>query len=394
MAIERAHFLLERFPRIPDGIGSYLSWIEIYPGIRIWWNEETYTDQELNEVCGDKEHFYALRWIESRSRRLNNGFVCELEIIPDETKRFFSENNLTMMRGDVSVQSLYCVFASFSILLNYHESQIRSVGSINYPWRFLCDHDNEDPVSVFPSGEINNDNWWVGESELEELPVDQWERLRGYVWAAGHTMFSDESGRFADFLEFYILAMQAEDPLERNARFIRCLETILRPRAGIAKSLRDRVPLMTPLTSSEYLEANGIIAEDAKADLEGISKTVNEAWSLRSKYWHGQTLTKAHYEKLSSCIADFPTILFYLNIGLVMLCKVPTEDELSEAESTGSLDWEQPVKWGMIENEVIEDTLIRIDWSYNPELVEEYLAMKQMGDLSYDEFLYLKDKQP
>ena len=70
-----------------------------------------------------------------------------------------------------------------------------------------------------------------------------------------------------------------------------------------------------------------------------------------------------------------------------MLCKVPTEDELSEAESTGSLDWEQPIKWGMIEREVIEDNLIRIDWSYNPELVEEYLALKQNGDLSYDEFL-------
>jgi hypothetical protein len=388
MVGEHAHFLLERFPRIPDGTGSYFEWIEIYPGVRIWWNEETYTDEELIGVCRDKEHFYALRWIESRSRRLNNGCVCELEIIPEETKRFFSENNLTMMKNEVNVQSLYSVFASFSILLIGYESQIRSIGDINYPWRFLCHEDNEEPVNVFPLGEINNDNWWGGENESQELPVDDWEKIHRYVWAAGHTMFSDESGRYAEFLEFYVLAMETADQLERNARFIRCLETILRPRAGIARSLRERVPLMTPFSSSEYLEVIGKTAEEAKVELAIIGKTVNDSWTLRSKHWHGQTLKEKHYEKLNDCLIEFPSILYYLNLGLVMLCRIPTEEELIEAESTGSLDWEAPIIWDIIGYDVIEDWTIRIDWSYRPELVEEYLALEQSGDLSYDEFLH------
>ena len=388
MVVERAHFLLERFPRITDGNGSYLDWIEIYPGIRIWWNDETYSDEDLVEVCKDKEHFYALRWIELRSRRLNDGFVCELEIIPEETKRFFSENNLAMMKNEVTVQSLFSVFASFSMLLIGYDSQIRAIGNITYPWRFLCHEGYEEPVSVFLQGEMNNDDWWEEERETQELSVDDWERIHRYVWAAGHTMFSDESGRYGEFLEFYVLAMETEDPLERNARFIRCLETILRPRAGIARSLRDRVPLMTPFTSEEYLEAIGKSAEEAKMQLDIISKTVNDSWTLRSKHWHGQTLKEKHYEKLADCLIEFPSILYFLNIGLIMLCRVPTDEDLVEAESTGSLDWEAPIIWGMIDYDVIEDCLIRIDWSYNPELVEEYLALVEREDLTYDEFLY------
>ena len=114
MADDRAYFLLERFPRISDGLGSFFEWVELFPGIRLWWHKETYSDQELLKSCLNDEHYFALRWIELRSRRLNNGYVCELEIIPDETKQFFDEQGLPeLMKGEVNVHQLFSVFASF-----------------------------------------------------------------------------------------------------------------------------------------------------------------------------------------------------------------------------------------------------------------------------------------
>lgn len=388
MADERAYFLLERFPRISDGIGSFFEWVELFPGVRLWWHQETYTDQELLDACLNDEHFFALRWIELRSRRMNFGHVCELEIIPDETRRFFDEEGLSeLMEGEIDVHQLFSVFASFCLLLGGYNTQMRSCGSLNSSWRFLTRPENESSAQIEFESELTNHDWWGGENEIESIEVEDWESILPMIWMAGYTLFSDKSGRYSDLLEFYVIAMQTEDPLERNARFCRCLETIIRRSDGIAKHLRERIPFLLEISDEETCRKMGKSTDEAQDELQYYKSLINDAWGIRSKYWHGQSLNDIHYDKCMDCLAEFPKLLYWINRGLIVLSRVPSNEEFELAQDSGSLDWSLPQKWSPVEYETIEDWLYRIDGTYKPQSVERFKSLGGKEEMSYLEYL-------
>ena len=174
MTRERAYFLIENFPRIEDGVGSFREWVEIFPGVRVWWHQETYSDNDLLNATKDKEHFYALRWYEIRSRRLNSGCVCELEIIPEETERHFEEMGLSdMIENEISVQNLNSILTSFGILLVGYNDQIRICGALNYSWRHF-NHEREFPVVFEINSEISNDERLQDHFRVEAMESDAW----------------------------------------------------------------------------------------------------------------------------------------------------------------------------------------------------------------------------
>jgi muconolactone delta-isomerase len=392
MTGNRAYFMLERFPRISDGIGSFHEWVELFPGVRLWWHEETYNDRELLKSCLNEEHYFALRWVELRSRRLNNGFVCELEIIPDETKRFFIENDLSsVMIGEVNVQKLFSIFASCCLLLNGYNSQMRSCGSLNYSWRFITDPDNESPTQIEFETELTTNDWWADTTEIKTVEVRNWETILPIIWMAGYTMFSDETGKYSDFLENYVIAMQTEEAFERNLRFCRCLETLCRGfSGGIGENLRQRVPFLLPhITDPGHMKSMDVSEENALEQKKFTEELISKSWKLRSKYVHGQTLEEKHHSDLMQVLADFPTLLYWVNRGIIFLSRIPNEDEFNQAKINGLLNWYQPPKWKPLEQYVIEDNLYRIDGTYIPKLIEKYKSIGGKDRMTYDEFLDL-----
>lgn len=389
MADDWAYFLLERFPRISDGSGSFFEWVELFPGIRLWWHKETYSDQELLKSCMNDEHYFALRWIELRSRRLNNGYVCELEIIPDETRRFFEEQGLTkVMDLEVTVQQLFSLFASFCLLLGGYNTQMRACGSMNYSWRFVANPENEFPTKIEFETELTNNDWWGGENEIDIIEVESWESILPMIWMAGYTLFSDSSGRYGDFLEFYIVAMQTENPLERNARFCRCLETLCRGfTGGIGANLRKWIPFLFEISNSDNRIKMNVSDEDAREQDAICKKLIKDAWNIRSKYTHGQTLKNKHHDTCMEVLSDFPKLLYWINRGIIFLSRVPTADEFVKACESDSLDWKVQPKWDPVEYETIEDWLYRIDGTYNPKSIEGYRQICRKEKMSYLEYL-------
>lgn len=389
MADDRAYFLLERFPRISDGVGSFFVWVELFPGIRLWWHKETYSDQELLKSCLNDEHYFALRWIELRSRRLNNGYVCELEIIPDETKQFFDEQGLSeLMKGEVNVHQLFSVFASFSLLLGGYNTQMRSCGSMNYSWRFVTNPENQSPTQIEFETELTNNDWWCGENEIEIIEIESWESILQMVWMAGYTLFSDTSGRYGDFLEFYVVAMQTENPLERNVRFCRCLETICRGfSGGTGVNLRELIPLLLEISDSEHRVKMNVSDKEAKEQMFICQNTIRDAWRIRSKYTHGQSVKDNHHDKCMDVLGEFPRLLYWVNRGVIFLSRVPTAEEFTKARESDSLDWKIAPKWDPVDYDTIKNWLYRIDGTYNPKSIEGYKQIGGKEQMSYLEYL-------
>jgi hypothetical protein len=387
---ECAYFLLERIPRISNGIESFFEWVELFPGVRLWWHQETYTDQELMEACQNDEHYYALRWVESRSRRMNFGYVCELEIIPSETRQFFDEEGLSeLMIDDINIHQLYSVFTSSCLLMMTEgkSTQMRSCGSLNRSWRFIT-AECETPFQINLNHELSNDGLWEKiENQVELIEVEEWELILPLIWKAGYTLFSDNSGRYADFLEFYTIAMQTEDLLERNARFCRCLETIIRRSDGIAKNLQERIPLLLEISDGEIRKEMGLLKDVAQEHLDFFKSLIKDAWTLRNKFWHGQTLNDALYDKSAACVQELPHLLFWINRGLIALSRIPSNDEFNRAQDSGTLDWNISPKWGIIKWPTIDDWIYRIDGTYDPKSIESYKSIGGKEGMDYCEYL-------
>jgi hypothetical protein len=390
-----AFYLLEGFPRVKDSQGSFRQWIEIFPGMRIWWHDETYTDVELKEMCESIEHYYALRWIESRSRRMNSGFVCELEIIPSETERFISERPMyKWTKTKLSPPELVPIFTSLIILLGGFNPQIRIRGNLNVSWRHFSI--SPWPVMINFEGELFNDDWWTEDFDL--ITEMEAEALGGFLhatWESGCALLADDSKRYASFLEYYAIAMQIEEPLERLSRFCRCLETLIRDDQYIAKGLREKIPLMLhpEVIYQEWnsdkidIKTNKITFTPTEKLIEPFKTLIKQAWKYRNKNWHGQSMANKDIDKMINIVSGFPNLLYWLNRGLILLGKIPLKLELESAVNNDSICWNMADINDVFDWEVIENYIYRYDCTYFPEMVKKYHQVRGKKSMDYDDFL-------
>lgn len=387
MSTGMAYYLLERFPRIKDGDGSFFEWIEVFPGIRVWWHDCVHSDNTLIANCKNIEHYYAMKWIEARSRRLNQGFVCELEVIPSEAEKHFEEMGLKDgVVNKINFHNLVSTFTSLCILLQGYNNQTKICGELNESWRFLSEKEPQFPLQIGFSNEIANDDWWDrGQEVVSEIEVGNWESFRPLIWDSGYLLFLDQSSRYSDFMEFYQIAMQTEDPLERNSRFCRCLETIIRRSDGISRHLVSRSPLLAGWNDTKFQPMEGDVpVEEAN---QTMMQVIKKAWQIRSKYTHGQTLKEIDYDKLMFCLGSWPQVLHWITRGLISLGRVPTNDEFEIAEKIGSLDWRLPIDWEAHDWTDIENEMYRIDGTFRPKLIQQYNILGGKNKMSYDDFL-------
>ena len=127
--------------------------------------------------------------------------------------------------------------------------------------------------------------------------------------------------------------------------------------------------------------------EDAREHDAICKKLIKDAWNIRSKYTHGQTLKNKHHDTCMEVLSDFPNLLYWINRGIIFLSRVPTADEFVKACESDSLDWKVQPKWDPVEYETIEDWLYRIDGTYNPKSIEGYKQICRKEKMSYLEYL-------
>jgi len=166
------------------------------------------------------------------------------------------------------------------------------------------------------------------------------------------------------------------------------LETIIRRSDGIVRNLLERVPLLLEFTNDEFTMHDGLEYETDEV-LSHCKNLIKDAWKIRNTYTHGQKLDELHFDKLVETLSEWPSLLYWVNRGIIFLNRIPSNEEFEGAINSGSLEWDIPVKWNLRQPEesALDAWLYRIDGTYNPQKIDHYTSIGGQEQMSYLEFL-------
>lgn len=382
-------FFLEGFPRILYADGSFADWVELFPGVRVWWNDHTYTDEELVNHSQDMEHFYAIRWTEFRVKRINQGYICELEINPQETKDFLYECGFTEIDTEFfEVHNLVNTFYSFAMNLCGYNTQIKISCALNMSWTHVHYAPYLYPLQIEYEGEYSLDQWWEKNTKaIQNIEFDSFNSFREVLWKSVITMCTDKSGRYSEFLMQYGLAMQKIGSMERIVGFLRALESLFNIPYKIKPRLTKFCRLVIhPEFSDPNFESNlgGYKFKPNYEHLDAINRTVKQAWEIRNRIAHGQRIKKKHWDNAMVVLPELPILLHWLNRGISELGYLPDIESLEKLREDEFLPWNQPQNWNKdCIWESYEDHIYRYDKYHSPDLIKKFETCKH----EYDDYL-------
>ena len=375
-------------PAILEEGGTDIGWLEVFPGLRIHWSEKTYPDDEVRARCGDNLDFYHFKLMELCSRGTSSGFLCELDIDPEETVRFLNENGMPHLSAGINNHVLYSIFRLFTMTVQAFNGT-RMMNAYGRGWTTLLDdfHDERNAkivpqmglwtVLMEPQGDLST---WPGqwpEPLIYGEIKDVWNKEgKPILWRAAIMLIEDsiEDGRLARSVDDPLNTFQfSRDSTQKNLAFLQTLVTLLRPNPSKGQRLALVVPAVATVPQ-QYEE------EDWKRFVEEI---MTYSISSRNDFIHGRvpdeeytaSLTR-HQDLILRCV--FATVTSHGG--------VPDMELIMEAVDTGVADFER--EWAnRIDQEVIEAEIYRMHCIVKPELIERYDELGGRGTMTYDEFL-------
>lgn len=392
-------YFVEGFPRIVRD-GEPVKWVEIFPGLRLWWYEHTYTDEELLEYARNREHYYAIRWSECRVKRMNGGVICELEINPTETREFFLGLGIEVSNSTVfTPHQLMNIFYSLSLHLNGYNSQMKISCSLNMSWQHIAHTPELYPLEIDFEGEYNLHQWWQKNTDaIKEIKLEVFDGFRIELWKSAIALCTDSSGRYAEFLMQYGLAMQKDGSLERIIGYFRAIESLFNIPRNISPNLKKYCRLLVhPL----YTDPNFIFTveeysyQPSKENLEEMNKIITKGWEIRNRVAHGQEIKEKHWDKAMDILLEIPVLLHWLNRGVAQLGYLPLRTEFESREFDEFFEWNEPLVW---DNQIIweqyRNHIYRYDKSHHPNVVQlwtesehnDYLEFSNSIDISNFQF--------
>ena len=75
---------------------------------------------------------------------------------------------------------------------------------------------------------------------------------------------------------------------------------------------------------------------------------------------------------------------------MVILGRVPSEEEFEEGIKNERLNWDIPIKWSPHDWDIMEDWLYRIDGTYQPEIVQKFKLEHPSDNYTGNRFTYLE----
>lgn len=375
-------------PALLEKDGTSIGWFEVFPGLRIHWFEEAYPDDEVRSRCGDNLDFYHFKFMELASRDTCSGFVCELDVDPEETVRFLNENGMSHLSPRINNYVLYSIFRLFSISGPAFIGT-RLMNGYNRGWSTLLHnlHDERNVKIVPHMGPwtvlmepVEHLRIWPGqwpEPLIYEDIIDEWNKeAKPLLWRAAIMLIEDfiEDGRISRSVDGPLNAFQfARDSIEKNLAFNQILVTLLRPNQSKGQKLALITPAVTKVPQ-HYDE------EEWK---QFILEIVTESIGVRNDFMHGRNPDE---EYAASIVRHQDEILVYVFATINRHGGIPDMELILEAVDTGSTDFER--EWvNRIDQEVIEAENYRVHFYSNPDLLERYDELGGRETMTYDEFL-------